>query len=59
MTPALKLAGFLLLLAMIFAGAHMSGAGLGPVTTGHAHVQYDGGNGGGPDMGGMGMGGNP
>jgi hypothetical protein len=60
LAPALKLAGFLILLAVIFAGAHLAGARLGPVTTGHTRVVYDGGgNSGSPGMGGMGMGGNP
>ena len=54
MTPAIKLAGFLILLAVIFAGAHAAGARLGPVTTSHSPVQYDNG-GGGPGMGGMRM----
>jgi P-type Cu+ transporter len=53
LTPALKLAGFLILLAVIFAGAHAAGARLGPVTTSHSPVQYDNG-GGGPGMGGRG-----
>jgi len=57
LAPALKLAGFLVLLAAIFAGAHLAGAALGPVTTGHAHVQYTGN--GGPGVGGMNMGGRP
>ena len=47
----MKLAGFLILLAMIFAGAHVAGARLGPVTTSHSPVQYDNG---GPRMGGTG-----
>lgn len=55
MTPAIKLAGFLILLAVIFAGAHAAGGRLGPVTTSHSPVQYDGG-GGSPGMGGMKMG---
>jgi hypothetical protein len=55
LTPAIKLAGFLILLAAIFAGAHAVGARLGPVTTGHSQVQYHGG-GGSPGMGGMKMG---
>jgi hypothetical protein len=55
LTPAIKLAGFLILLAVIFAGAHAVGARLGPVTTGHSQVQYDG-DGGSPGMGGMKMG---
>jgi hypothetical protein len=60
LTPAIKLVGFLVLLALIFAGAHAGGARLGPVTTGHSQVQYDGGGtGGSPGMGGMNMGGNP
>jgi hypothetical protein len=59
LAPALKLFGFLVLLVAIFAGAHLAGARLGPVTTGHAHVQYSTGNGGGPGMGGMNMGGRP
>jgi hypothetical protein len=54
LTPAIKLAGFLILLSVIFAAAHAAGARLGPVTTGHSQVQYDGGNG--PGMGGMKMG---
>ncbi len=53
MTPAIKLAGFLILLAVIFAGAHAAGARLGPVTTGHSQVQYVNG-GSGPRMGGRG-----
>jgi hypothetical protein len=32
-SPAAKLCGFLLLLAVIFAGAYAAGARLGPVTT--------------------------
>jgi len=47
----IKLAGFLILLAVIFAGAHAAGARLGPVTTSHSQVQYDNG-GSGPGMGG-------
>jgi hypothetical protein len=44
-----KLAGFVLLLAAIFAGAHAAGAHLGPVTTSHSHVSYQ-------DPGGMNQG---
>jgi hypothetical protein len=56
----IKLVGFLVLLALVFAGAHAAGARLGPVTTGHSQVQYDGGGtSGSPGMGGMNMGGNP
>jgi hypothetical protein len=58
LTPAVKLIGFLVLLALVFAGAHAAGARLGPVTTSHSLVRYDGG-GGSPGMGGMLMGGNP
>jgi hypothetical protein len=53
-----KLASFLVLLGLIFAGAHAAGASFGPVTTGHSPVTYDGGGSGG-GMGGMNMGGNP
>jgi hypothetical protein len=65
LAPAIKLAGFLVLLAAIFAGAHAAGARLGPVTTGHSQIEYDGsvpGSSPGPggiNMGGMDMGGNP
>jgi len=58
LTPAVKLIGFLVLLAFVFVGAHAVGARFGPVTTSHSHIQYDGG-GGSPGMGGMNMGGNP
>jgi hypothetical protein len=51
-SPA-RLAGFLVLLVAVFAGAHAAGARLGPVTTGHSHVQYAGRAGSGP--GGMTM----
>jgi hypothetical protein len=40
-----KLAGFLLLLVVIFLGAHAAGSALGPVTTSHSHVSYTGGTG--------------
>jgi len=51
------LAGFLVLLVAVFAGAHAAGARLGPVTTSHSHVQYTGGDTGrGGMMGGMNMG---
>jgi hypothetical protein len=55
MTPAAKLVGFLVLLALIFVGAHMVGARLGPLDTGRSQVEYSGGTG----TGGMTMGGNP
>ena len=58
MSPAVKLAGFLILLALIFAGAHAAGARLGPVTTSHSQVQYAG-NGTGDGTGGMKMGDSP
>jgi hypothetical protein len=50
-----KLVGFLILLAVIFIGAHVAGAHLGPVTTTHYQVSYPGISGGG--TGGMNMGG--
>jgi hypothetical protein len=56
LTPAVRLAGFLVLLGLIFAGAHVAGARLGPLTTGHSLVRYDGGGGG---TGGMKMGTSP
>ena len=60
MAPAVKLAGFLILLAAIFAGAHAAGARLGPVTTGHSQVEYDGSvPAGRHGTGGMNMGGHP
>ncbi len=59
LAPALKLAGFIVLLVLIFAGAHAAGARLGPVNTGHSQVQYAGGVTDGPGMDGMNMGGQP
>jgi hypothetical protein len=57
---AVKLSGFLVLLAAIFVWAHVVGSTVGPVTTGHSQVQYTGGAAtGGTDMGGMNMGGRP
>ena len=58
---AVKLAGFLVLLAAIFVWAHVVGGTVGPVTTGHSQVQYTGGGGatGGMNMGGMNMSGHP
>ena len=44
-----KLVGFVLLLVLIFAVAHLTGAHLGPLTTGHAQF-------GSPGSGGMNMG---
>lgn len=52
----MKLAGFLVLLAVIFVGARAVGARLGPVDTGHTHIQYSQGTGNGRGMGGMRMG---
>ena len=57
----MKLAGFLILLAVIFVAAHAAGARFGPVTTSHSRVQYSGGGSVGPgmnmNMGGTGTGG--
>ena len=50
-----RLAGFVILLAAIYLGAHAAGSRLGPVTTSHSQVSYPGQGGGG--MGGMTMGG--
>jgi hypothetical protein len=58
LAPAFKLVCFLVLLALIVTGAHLAGARLGPLTTGHSQVQYAGrGAAGTPGMGGMNMGG--
>jgi len=58
LAPGVKLAGFLILLAAIFAGAHAAGARLGPVNTSHSQVEYDGSvPTGGPGMSGTNMGG--
>jgi len=58
---AVKLAGFLVLLVLTFACAHVIGGNAGPVTTGHSRIQYTGGGAtsGGMNMGGMNMGGQP
>ena len=45
-----KLAGFVLLLVVIFIGARLAGAHLGPVTTSHSHISYTGTTGGGMPM---------
>jgi hypothetical protein len=61
----MKLAGFLVLLAVIFVAAHAAGARFGPVTTSHSPVQYTGGvitgpaTGKGGGAGGMNMSGRP
>jgi hypothetical protein len=55
MSREARLVGFVLLLAVIFVGAHAAGARVGPVTTTHSQVSYTGpGRGGG--MSGMDMG---
>lgn len=53
MARDVRLAGFMLLLVAIFAGAHAVGSALGPVTTSHSQVSYTGhsGTGGGMNMG--------
>jgi hypothetical protein len=58
---AVKLAGFVVLLVVIFVGAHFVGGLVGPVTTQHSQIQYTGGGAAtsGTDMGGMNMGGQP
>jgi hypothetical protein len=57
---AVKLAGFLVLLVVIFLWAHVVGGTAGPVTTNHSQVQYTGTSAGdGTDMGGMNMSGQP
>jgi hypothetical protein len=58
---AVKLGGFLVLLALIFVCAHVIGRNAGPVTTQHSPIQYTGTGttGGGMNMGGMNMGGQP
>ncbi|HTW02512.1 MAG TPA: hypothetical protein VMF87_19565 [Streptosporangiaceae bacterium] len=58
---AVKLVGFVVLLALIFVCAHVIGGSAGPVTTGHSRIQYTGGSAGtgGMNMGGMNMGGQP
>ena len=54
----MKLAGFFVLLALLFLGAYTAGARLGPVTTTHSSVQYTGsGTGGSTSTGGTGGGG--
>jgi hypothetical protein len=51
----MKVAGFVVLLVVIFIAAHAAGARLGPLTTIHSHVQYTGGSSSGSGMGGMKM----
>ena len=50
-----KLVGFVILIAVIYLGAHLAGSHLGPLTTTHSQVSYPGVSGGG--TGGMHMGG--
>ena len=65
MSPAAKLCGFLLLLAVVFAGAYAAGARIGPVAPGRAPsgtsspVPANPGGGSGGSGGGMNMGGTP
>ena len=42
MTRDVKLVAFLLMLVLIFIGAHAVGSALGPVTTSHSQVGYTG-----------------
>jgi hypothetical protein len=58
---AVKLGGFLVLLAAIFVWAHVVGGRVGPVTTERSQIQYSGGGAAtsGTNMGGMNMGGQP
>ncbi|HEY3877610.1 MAG TPA: hypothetical protein VGM12_03325 [Trebonia sp.] len=66
----MKLAGFLVLLAVVFLAAYAAGARFGPVTTTRSHVQYTGATSGpagnpggestsGTNMSGMNMSGSP
>jgi hypothetical protein len=59
-SAAVKLGGFLLLLAVVFGGAYAAGARVGPIAPGPAHTSTPappnpggGGGGGGMHMGGM------
>lgn len=55
-----ELVGFLVLLALIFVCAYVSGGRVGPVTTGRSQIQYTGSTTtGGRNMGGMNMGNRP
>jgi len=58
LSSLVKLASFLVVLALVFAGARYAGALLGPVSPTYSHGQGTGGNGGtgNPGMGGMDMG---
>ena len=56
MSREAKLVGFVLLLAVIFVGAHAAGARVGPVTTSHSQVSYTGPGPRGGGMSGMDMG---
>lgn len=61
MSSLVKLASFLVLLAVVFAGARYAGLLRGPVSMTHSVVQGTGGGGGAgdPGMGGMDMGQQP
>ena len=56
MSREVKLVGFVVLLIVIFLGAHAAGARVGPVTTSHSHVSYTGPGPRGGGMSGMDMG---
>ncbi len=56
MSREVKLVGFVVLLIVIFIGAHAAGGRLGPVTTSHSHVSYTGPGPRGGGMSGMDMG---
>jgi hypothetical protein len=58
LSSLVKLASFLVLLVVVFAGARYAGVRLGPVSTTYSHGQGTGGSGGSgnPGMGGMDMG---
>jgi hypothetical protein len=46
----MKVAGFLLLLALLFLGAYAAGARFSPLTTGHSPIEYSGGSTGGSTL---------
>jgi hypothetical protein len=48
----MKVAGFLVLLAVLFLAAHAAGVRFGPADTTGSHVQYTGGGAGGMNMSG-------
>ena len=59
MNREIKLVGFVILLGLIFVGAHVAGAHLGPLTTSYAQVSGPTGGSGSGSGGGMRMGGQP